>query len=231
MSAARARGRSQRSWLRIALWVVGVLVVIFAVIQLIPYGRNHDNPPVTTAFTWADPAAEAIARESCYDCHSNETKWWWATNIAPASWLVWRDVSEGRDHLNFSEWDGAVTTEQIQDAVDGEMPPLQYTLIHPGAKLSDEEKRTLVDGFAASLTGGQAGSSGSSASPSPTPTDTGDAAAIIQQRCSGCHSADRALSFHAGDAAEAQALIDSMKQRGAELTGPEEQALVDYFTR
>jgi mono/diheme cytochrome c family protein len=211
--------------------VIGALVAVFVVIQLIPYGRDHDNPPVTNAFVWTDPAAEAIARSSCYDCHSNETRWWWATNIAPASWLVWRDVSEGRSRLNFSQWDGSVDAEAIREAVNGEMPPFQYTIIHPGARLSEAEKQALTDGFAASLASGQSTSAGSTPTPSPTAEAAVDAVTVIDQRCSTCHSADQALAFRAGDPAEAQALIDSMKQRGAQLTGAEEQALVEYFTR
>jgi hypothetical protein len=233
---ARATGRPRRSWLRIALWVVGALVVVFLVMQLIPYGRgSHSNPPATRPFPWTDPAAEAIARESCYDCHSNETQWWWATNIAPFSWLVQRDVDEGRARLNFSESAGPPSARELQEVVDeGEMPPLQYTLIHPGAKLSDGERQTLVAGYVAGLgAGGAAGEAGMESTPAPSPTATaaGDAVAIIERRCTRCHAADQALDFTAGSAAEAQALIDAMVQRGARLTTAEEQALVGYFTR
>ena len=97
--------RPRRSWKKILLWAIGIAVVVFIAIQFVPYGRSsHSNPPATNPFQWTDPQAEAIARESCYDCHSNETKWWWATNIAPFSWLVQRDVDEGRSRLNFSDW-------------------------------------------------------------------------------------------------------------------------------
>src|SRR5512139_4176483 len=122
-------GRRRRSWKWIVLWVVVALVVIFAIMQAVPYGRDHADPPVTNAFTWTDPQAEAIARESCYDCHSNETKWWWATNIAPFSWLVQADTNGGREHLNFSEYTGQPSVEEFQRAVEGEMPPFQYTMI------------------------------------------------------------------------------------------------------
>ena len=232
MSNARTSGRKKRSWLRIALWVIGALVAVFVVIQFIPYGKDHANPPASDPFVWSAPGAEAIARTSCYDCHSNETKWWWATNIAPASWLVWRDVNEGRARLNFSEWSGAVTAEEIADAVNGEMPPGQYTLMHPGAKLNDAQKQDLIDGFKASLADNGGGST-TTATPTPAPSSsaTGDATAVIQQRCSSCHSPDPALQFRASSAADAQALIDSMKQRGAQLTASEEQALIAYFTR
>jgi hypothetical protein len=73
-------GSGGRSWKKILLWVIGIGVVVFLLIQLVPYGRSsHTNPPATSPFQWADPQAEAIAKSSCYDCHSNETEWWWAT--------------------------------------------------------------------------------------------------------------------------------------------------------
>ena len=112
-------GRPGRSWKKILLWAIGGAVVVFILIQLVPYGRSsHSNPPATNPFQWTDPQAEAIARESCYDCHSNETKWWWATNIAPFSWLVQRDVDGARDEFNFSEWDGQPSVEAIAEAVE-----------------------------------------------------------------------------------------------------------------
>ena len=237
MSNARTTGRKKRSWLKTALWVIGALLVVFVVIQFIPYGRSsHSNPPATSAFQWTDPAAEAIAKESCYDCHSNETKWWWATDIAPFSWLVQHDVDDGRANLNFSESNGLPSADEFRQVVqEGEMPPLQYTLIHPGARLSDAEKQTLSAGYASGLAGGGSSSdpgTGQQATPTPAPTAAaGDATAVIQQRCSSCHSPDQALQFHAGSTADAQALIDSMKQRGAQLTAQEEQTLLTYFTR
>jgi hypothetical protein len=227
---------SRRSWKKILLWTAGIAVVLFIAIQLVPYGRSsHSNPAATSPFRWTDPQAETIARGSCYDCHSNETKWWWATNIAPFSWLVQRDVDEGRAHLNFSEHDGLPPLEEFQEVVnEGEMPPIQYTLIHPGAKLSDAEKQALIQGYQ----GGMAatGVSGG-AQPAPQATSTSspaanpDALAIIEQRCSTCHQAEQALGYHAGSAEEARALIGQMKQRGAEVTPEEEQILIQYFTR
>ena len=76
-------------------------LVLFGLIQLVPYGRNHQNPPVVQEPTWADADTRVIAQRACFDCHSNETMWPWYTNIAPFSWLVQRDVEEGRSKLNF----------------------------------------------------------------------------------------------------------------------------------
>ena len=227
-------GSGGRSWKKILLWVIGIAVVAFLLIQLVPYGRSsHSNPPATSPFQWTDPQAEAIAKTSCYDCHSNETKWWWATQIAPFSWLIQRDVDGGRAHLNFSEYDGLPPVEEFRRVVEGgEMPPIQYTLIHSDAKLSDAEKQTLIAGYASGMTASGSSSGGAStSSPTPSPTSTADAVAIINDVCSRCHSADQALSFQAGSAAEAQALIDAMIQRGAQVTPEQEQVLIAYFTR
>jgi mono/diheme cytochrome c family protein len=233
-------GRPGRSWKKLLLWAIGIGVVVFVLIQLVPYGRSsHSNPPATDPFQWTDPQAEAIAKESCYDCHSNETEWWWATNIAPFSWLVQRDVDAGRSRLNFSDWTGQPSGEEIQAIVnEGEMPPLQYTLIHSGAKLTDAEKQALVQGYAAGIAAsGGASSVGSSSgsntqsTPATTAGAGADAVAVINQRCSTCHLADQALAFRAGSVAEAQALIDDMIQRGAQVTPEEQQLMVQYFTQ
>jgi hypothetical protein len=135
----------------LAVRVVLGLLALALLIQLVPYGRSHSNPPVTRAARWTDPQAEQLARQSCYDCHSNETKWRWYSNIAPISWLVQKDVDDGRGSLNFSEWDRPQPglgdlTETISS---GGMPPLQYTIPHPSAKLSSTDKDRLIRGLQA----------------------------------------------------------------------------------
>ena len=128
------------------LHITMVLVGVFLVLQLVPYGWKHSNPPVTSAAAWPDAQAEAIARQSCYSCHSNETEWPIYSYVAPMSWLVRRDVDGGRSKLNFSEWDPAdnEADDAIEEIEDGSMPPSQYTLIHRGAKLTDEEATILM---------------------------------------------------------------------------------------
>ena len=93
-----------KRFLQALLGIVG-LIVIGLVIQLIPYGHNHTNPPVVQEPSWNRPETRAIVKRACFDCHSNETVWPWYSNVAPVSWLIYRDVAEGRQHLNFSEWD------------------------------------------------------------------------------------------------------------------------------
>lgn len=121
------------------------LVVLFLLIQLVPYGRDVTNPPVIQDAPWSSTQARQVAQRACYDCHSNETVWPWYSRIAPVSWLVYRDVQEGRSKLNFSQWGrGEQEVEDIGEVIaKGEMPPLQYLLTHPSARLSAAEKALL----------------------------------------------------------------------------------------
>src|ERR1035437_156738 len=79
--------------------------LLFILIQLVPFGRDHTNPAVVKDAPWNSPETRALVKRACYDCHSNETTWPWYSHVAPVSWLVQRDVNGGRGHLNFSEWD------------------------------------------------------------------------------------------------------------------------------
>ena len=138
------RGRMKR-WL---MWGAVASLVLFGLIQLIPFGQGT-NPPVTKAAVWPDAQARTLAESGCYDCHSNLTKRWWATEIAPASWLAQSDVNGGRNALNFSEWDKpqADLGEVIEAVQSGSMPPLQYKLFHGNARLDGAERKQLADGL------------------------------------------------------------------------------------
>lgn len=139
-------GRERRLRRRLAVVATSGLVVLLA-LQLVPYGRAHPNPPVTQPASWPSEQVEQIATRSCADCHSNQTRWPWYSHVAPASWLVTRDVLEGRDELNFSTWDRdeGEADDAIDTILDGTMPPRRYVLMHPDARLSDEEARILID--------------------------------------------------------------------------------------
>ena len=123
---------------------------LFAVIQLVPYGWRHPNPPVVQDAPWPDAASERVARESCYDCHSNESNWPVYSYVAPMSWLVRQDVERGRDELNFSEWDrfSGEADDAIEQVEEASMPPDRYTLVHRDAGLTNEEAATLAAALA-----------------------------------------------------------------------------------
>jgi cbb3-type cytochrome oxidase cytochrome c subunit len=134
------------SW-RVLRWVVLVIVVVFVAMQVVPLDRS--NPPVSAEVA-APPEARAVLRRACYDCHSNETVWPWYAWVAPVSWLVARDVHEGRRELNFSVWGRYTTKEQVkklketwETVEEGEMPPWYYLPLHRNARLSAQDKAVL----------------------------------------------------------------------------------------
>ena len=135
-----------RAWIR---WSLLGFIAIVILIQAVPYGRDHLNPPVRAEPQWDSPRTRELSARACFDCHSNETVWPWYSNIAPISWLIESDVKEGRRELNFSEWDRP--QEEAHESTDsvrkGSMPPWYY----PWATLSHAERQDLIKGLEASL--------------------------------------------------------------------------------
>lgn len=143
--------------LRIISRVLVVGVAALAVVQLVPYGRNRAVPPDGTQVAFDSPRTESLARRACFDCHSNQTKWPWYASIAPVSWRLQNHVDEGRAALNFNALDstskeGAEAVEEAAETVkEGEMPPADYLLMHPEARLSPTEKSELARGLNATF--------------------------------------------------------------------------------
>jgi hypothetical protein len=129
------------------------LLLAAVLIQLIPYGHDHSNPPVTKEPSWDSPETRELVRRACFDCHSNQTGWRFYSYLAPASWLVARDVNGGRRHLNFSQWDKPHrhAEDVVQQVRGGDMPLWYYLPLHPSAKLTDAEKQALLLGAEKSL--------------------------------------------------------------------------------
>jgi hypothetical protein len=71
--------------------------------------------------------------------------------VAPFSWLVARDVAQGRDELNFSTWDedDGEADDAAEAIAEGSMPPRRYVLAHPDAALSEAERQVLVEALEA----------------------------------------------------------------------------------
>jgi hypothetical protein len=153
----------KRSRLFIAFGVVVALLVLFGLIQLVPTGVSFTNPPVVSEPKWDSPQTRALAQRACFDCHSNETTWPWYSRVAPMSWLLARDVVEGRAHLNFSTWGQPSATgcgqpghqqdarDIVREVQNGCMPPAIYLPLHPEANLSSDEKQQLVQGLQATF--------------------------------------------------------------------------------
>jgi hypothetical protein len=124
-----------------SIWAkIGIAIVLIGlVIQFVPV--QQATPPVTGDLE-APLAVKTVLRKACYNCHSNETTWPWYTHIAPGSWLIAWDVNRGRKLMNFSHWDkydaeqkGFYNSQIYQMASTKQMPPVQYMILHPEAKL------------------------------------------------------------------------------------------------
>ena len=132
--------------------VLGALAV-FVVIQFVPYGRNHSNPPVSAEPKWNRPDTRETFVRACGNCHSNETTWPWYSHVAPVSWLVQHDVDEARANFNISRW-GSDDNEGDHAARmlrKNRMPPRTYLAAHPEARLSEAEKRQFIVGLEATF--------------------------------------------------------------------------------
>ena len=115
------------------------------------------NPPVNQAETLeasmqVPENVEAILTTSCKDCHSNETKYPWYSNVQPSAWFLADHIKDGRQHLNLSVWNTYETSRkkrkisEICEQVESrEMPLPSYLYIHWNAKLSDEQIKILCD--------------------------------------------------------------------------------------
>jgi hypothetical protein len=132
---------------------LAVLGVLFGLIQLIPYGRTHSNPPTILEPTWDSPRTRELAVRACFDCHSNETKWPWYANVAPMSWIVEYDINNGRSIINFSEWNRHYPLAPASglSVRTGSMPIGKYKVAHPEAQLTPEETEALARGLDATL--------------------------------------------------------------------------------
>lgn len=130
------------------------LIGLFLLIQLLPIGRDHTNPPIEAEPQWDSPKTKMLFDRACADCHSHTTKWPWYSNIAPLSWIITDHVIEGREHFNVSLWgiqkenEGEEAAEEVEE---GEMPIFGYTITHPEARLSREEKQRLIEGLEATF--------------------------------------------------------------------------------
>jgi cytochrome c551/c552 len=150
--AVAARRRSLHSigevTLKRRIWyALGGTIALLGLAQLIPVGGT--NPPSAGEID-APPEVSAILQRACYDCHSNKTVWPWYSHVAPVSWLVASDVSEGREHLNFTEWGKLDASQRAKkqrkaghEVSEGDMPEWYYVPMHPHARLTDADRKVI----------------------------------------------------------------------------------------
>jgi hypothetical protein len=135
-----------------------VLAVALVAVQFVPVDRT--NPPIDATLSLNAPAPViAIVERACFNCHSQATVWPWYAYVAPMSWLVERDVTEGREEMNLSEWGSwsesrraYMASEIVEMTESEEMPPWFYKPFHADSKLSEEDLKVLKD-WAESVSG------------------------------------------------------------------------------
>jgi hypothetical protein len=138
--------------LRVLNWTAVVLGVALVGVQFVPVASDPHTIATSQVHMagMIDPPVGAILDRSCQDCHSHNTHWPWYASVAPISWILYRDVSKGRAKLDFSLWaarpHSANERMEICDAVtNGSMPLRVYSLLHPDARLSQQDVDLICD--------------------------------------------------------------------------------------
>jgi len=126
-------------------WLIGGLLVV----QLIRIDVPEPPKAGPKDEIKAPKKIMALLKKSCYDCHSNHTRWPWYSHIAPVSWEIHSHVRDGRAWLNFSIWNRYSEEKKqklykgIAKSIDWQMPPADYMWIHKNARLSPEERQEI----------------------------------------------------------------------------------------
>jgi len=138
---------------KVLYWIVGIAIVIKFI------RPDFKNPKVDNTLTLnTNIEVMSVLKNSCYDCHSNETKKPWYHNVAPLSWMMSGHIKSGRQALNFSKWqsiDTQIKLKQLKRAkqlIKNEMMPKgEYLLMHENAGLDEEKKMILEEFFDAQI--------------------------------------------------------------------------------
>lgn len=138
-------------------WLAVIVVAVVLPIQVIPVERNVSTVPPGQSFQKTEkvPAnVAAILKVSCYDCHSNNTRYPWYSELQPGAWFMARHIKKGKEELNFDEFNNyskrrkkAKIKSIISQIEKDEMPLKSYRMMHGNARLSADEKKELLDFF------------------------------------------------------------------------------------
>lgn len=131
-----------------------VLLVVFIIAQFFGPEKNQTSPATFDAFlaeTNPPKAVEQILEGTCFDCHSDHTRYPWYDKITPVNYFLADHIKDGKKHFNISQWEDYSTKKkdhkfkELIEEVEGKWMPLEsYTYIHSDAKLSDEQIQSVV---------------------------------------------------------------------------------------
>ena len=143
----RAEAANGRHAFRAILYL-SVIAVVAA-----QFARVDRSNPAVHGDLSAPPVVKDALGRSCYDCHSNQTRWPWYSAVAPFSWWIHYEVEEGRRRLNFSSWSDYASDpgtedqklDEIARLLGGDaMPPWCYRAMHPRARLTAAERAAIA---------------------------------------------------------------------------------------
>ena len=128
------------------------LFLLFVLAFIHPFGNAKvadPSKPLMASAQLEHPVLEVMQR-ACQNCHSEQTVWPLYSHVAPISWLIEKDVQDGRRHWNMSKWE-QYSIDERQDILsrmgpmvrNKKMPLPQYLLLHPEAKLTDADQELL----------------------------------------------------------------------------------------
>jgi cytochrome c len=181
-----------RAWMAAVVTVLAVTGAGFGLGNLHPFGDPRVEPAkgFGTLLKGSNIPMDAkvVLVTKCADCHSSETQWPVYARMAPGSWLIERDIVRAREKMDLSRWEQIPADQRdvlmakiLEEAKSGDMPPLQYRLLHWDARLSQGDVEAL------SVLGKSTGGSEAALD------SDGDAArgkAVFEKRCVGCHAID-----------------------------------------
>lgn len=125
-----------------------IILAIFVVMQFMQTEKINKKTPNNLEIK-APEHIMTMLKNACYDCHSNEVRWPWYSNIAPFSWIIDDHVNNGRSALNFSEWGNYTEEEKKKELKEifrtayASMPLASYIKFHEEADLT-REQRTMI---------------------------------------------------------------------------------------
>lgn len=141
--------------MKIVKKILLALLLVFVAMQFYRPEKNLSPGNHSAVFlTETNPPEDVgtVLQQTCYDCHSNNTKYPWYNNVAPLSYWLADHVNHGKEHLNFSEWASYSIKEKdhkleelIEEVEEGVMPLKEYTWTHQEAELSEEQRSAIIE--------------------------------------------------------------------------------------
>ncbi|XCF07338.1 heme-binding domain-containing protein [Tamlana crocina] len=135
--------------------IVLALLILFVVAQFFGPEKNQgDLSSIEPFLAETNPPEDVklILKETCYDCHSDYTRYPWYNNITPLNYWLNHHVEDGKKHFNVSNWEGNSLKrkdhkfeELIEMVEDKEMPLKSYTWTHGEANLTDAQIESVVN--------------------------------------------------------------------------------------